>query len=77
MYHPLDVGTNVQLFIFGGFYRVTLLVAFGFLTQNFGKWQGPTNGTLSFSTNTSGVVFTRGGGGDTQALPTCCNQILS
>ena len=24
------------------------MVAFGFLTQNFGRWQGPTNDTLSF-----------------------------
>ena len=26
--------------------RVTLLVAFGFLLQNFGKWWGPTNDVL-------------------------------
>ena len=28
--------------------RVTLVVAFGFLPQNFGRWRGPMNGTLSF-----------------------------
>ena len=27
--------------------RVTLVVAFGFLPQNFGRWWGPTNSTLS------------------------------
>ena len=28
--------------------RVTLVVTFGFLHQNFGRWQGSMNGTLSF-----------------------------
>ena len=28
--------------------RVTLVVAFGFLPQNFGMWWGPANGTLPF-----------------------------
>ena len=28
--------------------RVNLVVAFGFFLQNFGRWQGPVNGTLSF-----------------------------
>ena len=34
--------------IIGGSCRVTLVVAFGFLPQNFGRWKGPMNGTLSF-----------------------------
>ena len=41
--------------------RVTLVVAFGFLPQNFGRWRGPTNGTLSFyeqRVNKSGVQRT-------------------
>ena len=28
--------------------RVSLVVTFGFLSQNFGRWRGPANGTLSF-----------------------------
>ena len=28
--------------------RVTFVVAFGFLPQNFGRWRGPTNAILSF-----------------------------
>ena len=28
-------------------FRITLMVTFGFLPQNFGMWWGPTNGTLS------------------------------
>ena len=59
MYHSLDVGSNVQLLIFGGSYRVTLVVAFDFLPQNFGEWQGPINGTLS-------LYECRLSGGDTQ-----------
>ena len=42
--------------------RVTLVVAFGFLPQNFGKWWGPTNTTLSF-------YECRFSGGDPQTLP--------
>ena len=42
--------------------RVTLVVAFGFLPQNFGRWQGPTNVTLLFYE----CMFS---GGDTQTLP--------
>ena len=45
--------------------RATLLVAFGFLSQNYGKWQGPTNGTLSFYE----WIFRDLGGGDTPTLP--------
>ena len=30
---------------FGGSRRVVLLVAFGFLPQNLGRWWGSTNGT--------------------------------
>ena len=36
---------------------VTLVIAIGFLPQNFGMWQGPTNGTLSFCESR----FNRGG----------------
>ena len=42
--------------------RITLVVAFGFLPQNFERWQGPTNDTLSF-------YECRLSGGDTQILP--------
>ena len=42
--------------------RVALVVAFGFLPQNFGRWQGPTNVTLLFYK----CMFS---GGDTQTLP--------
>ena len=42
--------------------RVTLVVAFGFLPQNSGRWCGPTNAILSF-------YGCRLSGGDTQTLP--------
>ena len=35
-------------FLIDGSCGITFVVAFGFLSQNFGRWQGPTNGTLSF-----------------------------
>ena len=44
--------------------RVTLVVAFAFLSQDFGTVLGPTNGTLSFYE--SKLI-----GGDTQTLPAC------
>ena len=43
----------------GGSCRVTLVVDFGFLSQNFGRWWGPMNDTLSF-------YECRLSGGDTQ-----------
>ena len=42
--------------------RVTLVVAFGYLLQNFGKWQGATNGTLS-------IYERRFSRGDSETLP--------
>ena len=48
--------------------RVTLVVAFGFLPQNFGRWQGPTM-VLRHSMNTGSVVGIPWGGGDTRTLP--------
>ena len=49
------------------------MVAFGFLPQNFWRWQGPTNGTLSF-------YECRFSGGDTmrwwgQSNPKICKRI--
>ena len=41
--------------------RVTFMVVFGFLLQNFGRWQGATNGTLS-------IYEWRSSGGNTQTL---------
>ena len=46
---------------FGSSCRVTLVVASGSLPQNIGRWQGPTNGTLSF-------YESRLSGRDTQSL---------
>ena len=48
------------------------MVAFSFLAQNFGRWRGTMNSTLSF-------YECRLSGGDTQkwwghSNPTCCNQ---
>ena len=41
------------------------MVAFGFLPQNFWKWQGPTNGTLSFcECRFSGGDTIKWGGGE-------------
>ena len=59
--------------VIGGSCRVTLVVAFGLLPQNFGWWQGPPNGTLSF-------YECRLSGEDTQrwwehSSPSYCNQI--
>ena len=34
--------------LIGGSCRVTLVIAFGFLPQTYGRWWGPMNGTLSF-----------------------------
>ena len=34
--------------LIGGSCKVMLVVAFGFLPQNFGRFQGPMNNTLSF-----------------------------
>ena len=46
------------------------MVAFGFLPQNFWKWQGPTNGTLSFyECRFSGGDTIKWGRGGTQTLP--------
>ena len=42
---------------------VTLVVAFGFLLQNFGRWRGPMNGTLCHSMDGGSVVGTPWGGG--------------
>ena len=44
--------------------RVTLVVAFGFLPQQFGRWWGPTN-----SLNAGSEVGIPWGGGDIQTLP--------
>ena len=37
-----------MLLLFWWLMIVTLVVAFGFFTQHFGRWQGPRYGTLSF-----------------------------
>ena len=68
--NQLEITTMIT---FGGFCRVTLVVASGFLPQNFRRWQGSMNGTLSF-------YKCRLSSGDTQrwwghSTPTCCNQI--
>ena len=47
--------------LIAGSSRVTLVVTFGFLSQNFDRWQGPMNGSLSF------YEF-RLSGGDTQQV---------
>ena len=47
--------------------KVTLVVAFGFLLQNFGRWLGPMN-VICHSVNVDGVVVLFGGGGNTSAL---------
>ena len=46
------------------------MVAFGFLSQNFGKWQELTNGTLSF-------YECRLSGEDTQTLPDVIEFVLN
>ena len=46
------------------------MVAFGFLPQNFGRWWGRINGTLSF------YEF-RLNGGDTQMLPVAIVFVLN
>ena len=61
------------LFNFWWFVRVTLVIAFGFLPQNFGRWWGPMNGPLSF-------YECRFSGGDTMrwwghSNPTLCKRI--
>ena len=38
------------------------MIAFGFLPENFERWQGPMNGTLA-------IYECRLSGGDTQTLP--------
>ena len=48
--------------------RVTCVVAFGFLPQNFGRWWGPTSDTFCSHINAVGVVWTIKGGVDTQTL---------
>ena len=58
---------------FGGSRRVVLLVAFGFLPQNLGRWWGSTNGTTP-------SCECRLSGGDTQrrwehSKAICCYQI--
>ena len=45
----------------------SLVVIFGFLPQQFGKWQGSIDGILSFYAGS--VVGIPLGGGDTQTLP--------
>ena len=59
---------NAFLLMTGGSCRVSLVVSFGFLSQNFGSWPWPTSGILSFLWR---QVEWRGysGGGDTQTLP--------
>ena len=57
-----------RLFI-GGCCRVTLVVAFGFLAQNSGNWQGPTNGSSSF-------YGCRLSSGDTQLVATLKAYLL-
>ena len=57
-----------SLKLIGGSCRVTLVVAFGFLSQNFGRWCGPRNGTLSFYEWRSSGGDTLSGG-DNQNLP--------
>ena len=49
-------------------WRIILVVVFGFLPQNCGRWWGPMNGTVSFY-SVGWVVGTHRGGGDTQTLP--------
>ena len=39
-------------------FRVTLVVAFGFLTQNFERWQRPRNVYFCHSMNAGSVVET-------------------
>ena len=56
-------GQTVDFWWLGG--SVTLVAVFSFLLKKFGRWQGPTIGTLSF-------YDCRLSGGDTQS--TCCNQ---
>ena len=48
---------------------VTLVVAFGFLPQNFGKWQGPMNDGFT-QMNAASVVRTIIDGHDIQTLLT-------
>ena len=59
--------------VIGGSCKVTLVVAFDFLSQNFERWWGPMDGPLPF-------YEYRLSGGDTQRRwqhpnHTCCNQI--
>ena len=49
--------------------RVTLVVAFGFLFQNFWSWWGPMNSILSLIMTAGWVVGTLRGGGDNQTVP--------
>ena len=44
------------------------MVAFGFLPQNFGRWQGPTQLSFCLKRNAASVVLTMLGGGNTQTL---------
>ena len=62
--------------LIGGSCRVTLVVAFGFLLQNFGRWWSPKNGTLSFyeCMSVGCVVQTLTDGRDTQTLPAVINS---
>ena len=58
---------------FGGSWESPYWVAFGFLSQSFGRWWGPTNSTLSFCK----CIFS---GGDTMrwwghSNPTLCKRI--
>ena len=48
--------------------RVTIVVGFGFLSQNFGPmWWGPMNAFCHY-VNVDGVVILCGGGGNTSTL---------
>ena len=60
--------------------RVTLVLAFDFLLQNFGRWQGPMNDTLSFyECRFSGGDTMRwwGNSNPTSWKITCLNFLLS
>ena len=59
------ISRQIETIIFRFLY-VTLLFAFWLLPQNYGRWQGPTNGTLSF-------YWCRLSGGGTQTLPAVIN----